>query len=565
MSRWTQQYDTLYPHHRFLSDEIVLVQAWKKAHDYIRRYNWFADCLELDHSTIGLKHYVENWQRALSPQKLPSYRPAPMRLVLAPKPGRWGFVDQKWQPELGDDQSVALRPLAHLRMRDQVSAAAAMLCLADVVETAQGETCPDDLATAREKGVVSYGNRLFCIWEGDIARHSFAGAKTYRQYYTDYSAFLRRPDKVATLEQQRLVDGESLAIIQLDLKGFFDRVDRDQLIEKLQAECAEAAVSMGFDADPRFWRGLARIFDWRWSRSDAHLLGQFADTKEGMGLPQGLVASGFLANAYLLDFDRKMSRQVGRTVPKVPCALLDYCRYVDDMRLVIKFRQDQKEDITEEAVAAWIDKGLRNTAPNQRINPKKMDILHLDDSPARIRIAATVQEIQERASGPIDVRTAEQLLHSLEGLFPLAEQASRDRTPTGETGPQSSEILDLLNTTLDVRPDTLERFAANRWRSVFRSLRPLRNGAHIVGTSLPAELVALDERAAIFARRLVRRWCEDPSHMVLLKVALDTYPDRNLLKVVRSLLAQHLFDDTETAAALICRYVVADLLKAGAT
>lgn len=48
-------YLDLAPHGRSLSDVVVLAQAWKKSHEFIRRHNWYADMLELDSSTVDLE------------------------------------------------------------------------------------------------------------------------------------------------------------------------------------------------------------------------------------------------------------------------------------------------------------------------------------------------------------------------------------------------------------------------------------------------------------------------------------------------------------------------------
>ena len=82
-------YDRLTPDHRYLGNEAVLVQAWKKSHEYIRRHNWYADSLGLDVSAVCLNTLVPEWAGLLSGPEAMRYRPDPMRLVLAPKRGRW--------------------------------------------------------------------------------------------------------------------------------------------------------------------------------------------------------------------------------------------------------------------------------------------------------------------------------------------------------------------------------------------------------------------------------------------------------------------------------------------
>lgn len=50
-----EKYLALSPRKEYLVDPVILAQAWKKSHSYIRRHNWYADVLELDLSTITLE------------------------------------------------------------------------------------------------------------------------------------------------------------------------------------------------------------------------------------------------------------------------------------------------------------------------------------------------------------------------------------------------------------------------------------------------------------------------------------------------------------------------------
>lgn len=169
MSIIREKYKQLKPELRYLADEVVLAQAWKKSHSYIRSHNWYADTLDLDCSAINLELRLKTWVEQLADG---SYRPARMQLVPAPKTDSWSYLrpssksdDWTWGPKpaeckqngLSIPQGKELRPLAHLNIQDQTVATAIMLCLADAVETAQGSTDPE-----HKHMVCSYGNRLFC-------------------------------------------------------------------------------------------------------------------------------------------------------------------------------------------------------------------------------------------------------------------------------------------------------------------------------------------------------------------------------------------------------------------
>ena len=95
MSLINSKYKQLLPTLDYLSDPVVLAQAWKKSHSYIRSHNWYADTLELDASTFNLEENINSWSEELKNQ---TYKPSPMRLVPAPKGDIWSFekINEAW-------------------------------------------------------------------------------------------------------------------------------------------------------------------------------------------------------------------------------------------------------------------------------------------------------------------------------------------------------------------------------------------------------------------------------------------------------------------------------------
>lgn len=101
------------------------------------------------------------------------YKPDNLMLVPAPKTSTWEFPKEGnvyWKPtdktsDIDTEEDFSLRPLAHIGIRDQSIATAAMLCLADAIETLQGPTDGDNFVEAQEQSVFSYGNRLHCHWD----------------------------------------------------------------------------------------------------------------------------------------------------------------------------------------------------------------------------------------------------------------------------------------------------------------------------------------------------------------------------------------------------------------
>ena len=82
----------LFPSLDLISQECVLVQAWKKSASYIRYHNWFSDTLELDRAAANLPEFISQLSERLRSGR---YETASLKLVPAPKSQRWQ-VDGRW-------------------------------------------------------------------------------------------------------------------------------------------------------------------------------------------------------------------------------------------------------------------------------------------------------------------------------------------------------------------------------------------------------------------------------------------------------------------------------------
>ena len=211
---------TLHPQFELLREDYLLVQAWKKTVTYIRYHNWFSDTLELDHATVNLPDFLGEIRERLQSPK--SWENRPLRIVPAPKNQQWTVhPNGTWGPLKKKTTGTRLRPLAHVALSDQVVATAIMLCLADRVETLQGDPRRSIRNEHNRKAMVSYGNRLFCDSNGEELRHRWGSTKLYRAYYQDYRTFLARPDAAA-----KLLDANcnQIFLVHADLRQFYDRV-----------------------------------------------------------------------------------------------------------------------------------------------------------------------------------------------------------------------------------------------------------------------------------------------------------------------------------------------------
>lgn len=574
MSIVSKKYRVLAPRVTLLCDVVVLAQAWKKAHTYVRRHNWYADTLELDCSAIDLDRKLRLWSEEL---KDGSFQPNPAWLVPAPKNGAWKFGDKVaggWGAEPDEEgERPVLRPLAHLGIREQTVSTAATLCLADCIESAQGNTAlPAEEALAA--GVFSYGNRLYCRWTDDNSRAHFSwgNSTTYSRYFQDYQQFIERPSVLAR-EAERENPDAAVFIVKLDLSAFYDNVDVNALVRKLKSTYASfrrrnADVP---SADQRFWPLLRRILTNAWRDQENHLKELFRDSALPGGLPQGLLASGFLANAYMLEFDNALgavAQARGSVGEQEPVRVHDYCRYVDDLRLVVSVQNwPHPEALIREVIPQWVQDQLDATtgAGSLRINQKKTEVEPYRAIGGDAGTAARMKLLQHQLSGPFDVATLQQVEAGLNGLLALAELGAA----TANLGVESSPLLGLAAVArpkLEVRDDTLTRFSAYR---LTRSLRMRRSMTNLTeelpegGTAREALLHDFE----VTARRLVAAWSVNPSLVQVLRYALDLFPSPDLLKPILEALRTKVRNEGAQHAdeKRVAYYVLAEIFKAGAT
>ena len=442
-----------------------------------------------------------------------------------------------------------------------------MLCLADRVETLQGDPRRPARDQESRRRVVSYGNRLFCDAMGEELRHRWGSAKLYRAYYQDYRSFLSRSEVAA--ESIPAAEGNRVYVVQTDLRQFYDRVRPDLL--------AEALDRIRHDSDdPAFFSLAASVLDWGWqSRDDrdVRIYAQQAKLEDftRVALPQGLVASGFFANVVLLPFDQALRAAIGTEIVS-GILLADACRYVDDLRVLIAIDPTSKgsSNDLEKSVSRWLSQILEKSATGLELSPEKTQVAALggDERPL-VRQSAKMNRIQLAVSGGFDALRGEEILDAIQGLMRAQEALSVG----DDRGWRLSPVP-------DVRDDTVSRFGAARYRTTFRSIRPLlQDGGTHEGSELGkgntprgARLrVArtrreLDEDAKAFALGLIQRWIDDPSNVRLLRIGLDLWPHVELLREVLSLLRP--FTETggrRKAPRRVAWYCFAEVLRAGAT
>ncbi|AZP11212.1 reverse transcriptase domain-containing protein [Undibacterium parvum] len=549
-----EKYRKLKPEIDLLTDEVVISQAWKKTHGYMRAHNWYADTLALDISALGLESNAEKWANALTKNDIEL---RDLELVPAAKSEPWGLDSKKgWvpleEPKIRESKPP-VRPLAHMTVRDQTWATALMMCLADAVESAQGDCSILNASLAQNQGVYSYGNRLLCDWTEQGAWFRWGNGETYRKFFTDYQNFLKRPIEIGRLVANSLSDTDHVFIVNLDLSKFYDYIDRPTLLKRLQ----NIAVEYG-DADvcKEFWKRAKKITDWRWD-VEAVDAAKKIGLELGSGLPQGLVASGFFANAYMIPFDRSVAKYIGESVPNMADVILhDYCRYVDDIRLVISAGNIDIDKIAK-AINTWVGNQLKlHAGTTLKLNIKKTKLTSLSDLDNSGSLSGRIMLLQNELSGPADRDILESATAVLEGLL----TSQPDDVPETTSVKGDKGLFRLVKFDHDIRLDTLKRFAANRLESVMRNKRKLT-----VIDKLDGQAGNLaDNESELLAKKLVKAWMQDPSLGLVLRKAIEIFPSPIIIEPVLDAIFKRSSiggGGADRSTAAMMDYLLADIFR----
>lgn len=269
--------------------------------------------------------------------------------------------------------------------------------------------------------------------------------------------------------------------------------------------------------------------------------------KASFGIPQGLVAGGFLANIYLLDFDKKMNAILGGYIddmyaekwrienpyfqglefPRIK--LIDYCRYVDDIRLVIttdkisNFSIDL--DVFKFIIQEYMTKHLDTHQSGLTFNKEKTKVIPYRGKPKGI--SSQTDNLQERLSGPQSPEQIDNLIGELETLLVLTgtENSVQDGNKC-----TLNKLAEIERSTFNVREDTLRRFATNKLTKVLKQKRHFTaREVDDQGNPIAADWDYLQER---IARRLIAVWSKDPALVLLLKKGLELFPSPKILEPI---------------------------------
>ncbi|MCE0493125.1 RNA-directed DNA polymerase [Vibrio salinus] len=574
-----KKYNKLLPTETYLTDEVILINAWKKAHQYIRTTSWYVDFLDLDQSAIELEVRIEQLSNKLQDKSL---RLSSLTLIPAPKSHPWffekeeGYFDEPpsliWRPKDSDAESdksdypiQPMRPLAHISIDDQTVFTALMMLLADKVETVQGDPSVK-FEEVHEKGVINYGNRLHCKYVDSQAEYSWGNSNTYSKYFQDYQQFLARPIYFGREAKKVKTNDEEIYEVQLDFSKFYDLVNKTKLTEKI----SDLILQITNEEPDECLQDILEKFErWNWTPKSRALYKDVCKNehvealKQKKGIPQGLVAGGFFANIYLLEFDKKLSKLIGDALDEDgSVVLIDACRYVDDLRLIVKSGKgpDAKENITR-IVRSIIEEFIDEDNLGLTLQDKKTKVKVFSSKEGAV--SAKLADIQGKLSGPMPLHEMDEQLGHLEGLIELADNLDiRSLDELENEQGFIGELACIDKTFNDVRKDTLLRFTANKIHLLLRRKRNMiSQDVNDSGEPIPGPWDYLQER---MARKLIANWTKDPSLILLLKKGLELFPHINLLRPVLQSL-EGVRQQESKVLKVFAEYCISEILRHSAT
>lgn len=557
MAIYKDDYKYVRPTLAYLKDPVILAQAWKKNDSHIRYSNWFADTLELDITQCVISEKIDEWSEQLS-KKL---QLDTLRLIPAPKNTEWHFPSNEKPSWECKSEEIKLRPLAHVPIREQTYATAAMICLADAIETLQGNLQQKHYHDLHKNHVYSYGSRLFCDWTDNlsgrqIARFRWGSASTYTKFFEDYQLFLSRP-RLFCQENQFKFSEKDLFILSFDIKSFFDSVDVDSLVnttkslyEDIFLADKELIQSTHWEDKTldqhtdKFWKKLKEITSWSWEKEDITSYANVFSSNQSLplGIPQGLVASGFFANVYMIQFDRKIGEYLDTNIhlgklEGVNIHLIDYCRYVDDMRIVFAADKDCDLKQLQESWSEWFNKQLQeyttkiNSCKKLELQVDKTTLVNWSNIIVSGQMSEQMLEIQKGISTVPDLDSLTKSTTYLEQILDISEYHNTDSEQKN-----SLKLSQISIPKVDVRDDTIKRFAANRLMKVLQSRLRMSSLDELHSKEIEVyeqnSKISIEHEMEMTARRLIKSWSLNPSLITILRCGLNLFPSNELVEPI---------------------------------
>ena len=553
MKQLDRKYYNLKPIYSNLHDYYILGLAWKKSDGFVRHYNWYTDLLSLDKYTLTIDSVIKRWSHEISNGKFNNTK---LKLIPAPKSAKWSIENGEWAQ---NENNRKLRPLADVSVRDQTLATAVLMCIADALESRQ-KNCSladQDYSDHIKNKVVSYGNRLLCDWEGEVARFRWGGSEFYRKYSSDYRSFLQRPISIGRKIREQVSTADEVYIVHLDLSNFYSSINIELLFNKIE-EIVNAHYTDQKDEtyihDGIFWKKSLDFFQWSWTDLSKKTSDDL-NLPSSIGLPQGLASSGALSNAYLIMLDEKIIENLRKKISNSEIYIYDYCRYVDDLRLVVSgvsLTKNYIKEIIECFIQSILDEDLKqsqndtsNSLPYLKVKTEKTQVFELSALDNWSSLTNRINEIQSEIGASC---IAER--HTLDLNIPALQQLLQ--TDNNDIFQNIDQVFPGLNLGSAIKVDSLHRFSAHRLSSALISKSKLLS---------PNETFILDNETSVVSNKLISTWLKDPSNMVLFRKAIEISPSIPAYESILEAIFNRAVKKADIKDTYIMTYLLSDIFR----
>lgn len=552
-------YTPLGPYHTLIYNKKVLSQAWRKVNSFLRSYTWYTDYLELDYISLNLEKNLNDWSLGIERNSENSVKID--NVIPVPKHNEWEFNDvsennhseksnskkadfNSWTSKKAKEGILTLRPISDVPIENQIYTMAILICISESIETLQGEI-QEDIMDEQNRKFYNYGNRLQSIWVEKNGKRKAVfqtgSSLLYQKYFKNYKLFLKRPYQIAQHYFECLNSNNKIYIISLDIEQFYDNINIKVLMEILNKQ-----LKSYYGETPKtqeFIKHVSKHFNWdyRGNLPNEELIDKID------GLPQGLAASGFFANVYLMDFDKKIGSLIDKKfnyeeetgsykikkfdekeIENNYIIIQDYCRYVDDLRIVVEIGRNEKIDKVKKIVLDVIGNELKSFTKNSNLslNESKTEIIDFSHASSQ-SISQVLNSHRHLASGTPTIEDITANIESLKSLFLIAVNSDENNFKN------RLSLADIFNYNWDLKNTTIEKFVATEFKknirikdSVIVSGKKSNNKKYNIQRNM------ITKESEMIARLLIKAWSKQPDMIYLLKCAFDIFPSRSLLKAV---------------------------------
>ena len=203
------------------------------------------------------------------------------------------------------------------------------------------------------KGRTKYGSQLYT--HTNIAVHHFVLKQLQRNIYKTFKVKQANRKRIVSQIKLLLDDGFPKIIVRTDISAFYESIDHERLLSKIEENSLLSYPSKKIIKDilNQYWQTL--IMDGTKAVGDVR-----------KGIPRGFGISAYLSELYMREFDRKISREVNVTY---------YARYVDD--IIVVFTPESRTENKSKASYKNQVKKLITHSTNLVINEDKTKVIDL--------------------------------------------------------------------------------------------------------------------------------------------------------------------------------------------